>query len=279
MTTTARTREDFFNGFRTFLQDAHSFRNAFLTSENSRHHLRLGMGTAHEMNLCENYTNGREDRFIGCLENALLNAYADDWVAGSRAHQQQYYGNATIRPIQIAKRIGFSLSLAKEQQIVDWTVTNRNLVGRKEFTDTLDTFANSLNDITITWRSGNGNIQIGTDQPFNMVNRDTARFDHTETLRLTNIIPADNSPTTFVLEFDVPAALGVQAKMTMHYNRFPVVDTVAEAEVQELRIGNNLSTALYLSMRRTVLTRGAGEVADRTYSHISVVFEAIPTTE
>ena len=105
----------------TFVPDFHA-------SENARHALRNAMGTAHEQEHCEHYSNtltaGR--RVMGCWHRDIFNALADDWAANRLNIQGPQSMELTVDAVRrAAVHFGGNLSIARERAISRMLVEQR----------------------------------------------------------------------------------------------------------------------------------------------------------
>ena len=186
------------------LTDFHSHEDAWHISLARQHQAEDSVGTPNEMRDCDAYsaTVNNGSRAIGCWEDAVKPIVKEAWLAGTFNDSPDTVYRTPQE--EIATRFGTEISIKREQEIAA-LLRRTILLTREQRKTEVDAFADTLNDIKITWRSGNGYVQIfypdGTSEP----NRryfagNYIIFDAPARAVITRITPADSTGTLFDLE-------------------------------------------------------------------------------
>lgn len=192
-------------GFRALilgiLGDFHSHEDAWHISEARKHTLQDNMGTSTEQRDCEAYSATLYNRAVGCWEVEAYKVIKPAWLAGTtkRTKTDDIYR----WPQNMTAEFGEQVSIKREQEIA--TLIRNNILGTdSQIRAAIATYKETLNDITLTWRSGNGTITIingdGTEElPRQIFSGNSITFDAPARVRIERIIPADSEGPLFDL--------------------------------------------------------------------------------
>ena len=253
----------------TFIPDFHA-------SENARFGLRDAMGTAHEREHCEHYSNtfahGR--RVLGCWQRDMFTAMADDWVAdGASLNGTSAINRAAHSSAEAGKYFGGGLSLAREQAISKMLVA-----GRKSYFQENDprfvALAETFDDVSLLVERALVTITIGDELPRMLRPNETINFDAGDSImvRLSETIATDSTGDFITLTVDDSYTL--TWKLRVRSPDIPSRNGVTPGVVRDLPIagaGKVLTLPQYFA---AVASKNADE------SVVGVVLTiAVPTTE
>ena len=168
-----------------------SFIEGYLISENATHSLRDARGTPHENIHCAHRTKTLPGRPRGLWQHALLAKAAEVWAEDS-SQQENFLFEQIKNGTNLAYDFfGSSISHAREEAIKEMLIANitTGFVDRdKRFVALAATF----DDTMIEWLSGRATIEINSEPPRFISVNETINFD------ATFVIPAEGrgEPTT-----------------------------------------------------------------------------------
>ena len=201
---TTRTHSEFMASWLT--NEVPTFFGEFHASENARHSLRDSMGTEHEAEHCEHYSNtfAHGLRATGCWNRELMYAFADDYVRDGTRFPSYQFVNYVTNPVAFALTyFGGNHSIKREQQIAAMLVAGRAtpfVSNDPRFIALAETF----DDVSLLVERALVTITIGDELPRMLRPNETINFDAGDSimLKLTDTIATDTTGNFVTLTVD-----------------------------------------------------------------------------
>ena len=261
---TTRTVLDFNISLRMWLSDNHTYAPQFWQSESARHDLE---DDPSHTGRCQVYSDTLLMRFAGCLEQALVDKYREDWLAGG----ENINGNRAI--VQATQLIhdaieffGESFSLSREATIIPKVVENRYQVQNADKATrhaSYQALKDTFDDVTLLVQRSVVTVKIDDEPPRMIRPGGTVNLDAPAVLNITAITTTDTSGV--LLNFAIPEGFQISGLAVYNAYSTPLPNAPGSQAPTEVTVpiavnsDDNVIISTHTTAVNAANTPGAGE--------------------